>query len=83
MAGRTMETLSNDRMLGIQVNIDPLETGIGHDFRLVFVEDLRTYRQGPGQPLGTGINPIGSNHYQGFLDDVMIYHKALTALKFH
>lgn len=51
--------------------------GAGTGWVFGFAED-RTNAIGDGNSWGT-YNSVGSNHYQGFLDDVRIYHKALTA----
>jgi hypothetical protein len=61
---------------GLQV--DPQATGIGPDFALGFATDRSsTFWQSYSTEFGFYASPY-SFHYQGLMDDVRIYHKALT-----
>jgi Bacterial Ig-like domain/Concanavalin A-like lectin/glucanases superfamily len=61
------------------IEIDPAETDIGHNLAFGFGTDLQsTFWQSPATEFGWYASPY-AEHYQGMLDDIRIYHRALAA----
>ncbi|MBK9730054.1 MAG: Ig-like domain-containing protein [Chitinophagaceae bacterium] len=60
----------------VGLKFDPLATDVGQGFVFGFAED-KSSALFSGEPWGN-VNSPDSNHFQGWLDDVRVYHRVLT-----